>query len=178
MWLPASGPADPKSEFQSPMPAKHFFPFSTETLVLALAPGEVVFRLRSAMAAERTGEGQSRIRGEANERSFLIWFARQKPDNFSPQIAGTLEATPMGSLLFLRYGLFPAARRLLATATAMTLFLTLFFSLLHGAHLYALIAFSLGLVNYWLSWESFRSRVKRSRRLLAQVLETPVQSEE
>jgi hypothetical protein len=160
------------------MPAKHFYPSSTETFVLAITPGEVALRLRNAIAADRADGGQMRIRGEADERAFLIWFARQKPDNFSPQIAGTLEATPQGSLLFLRYDLFPAARRLLATATAMTLFLTLFFSLLHGAHLYALIAFSFGLVNYRLSRESFRSRVKKSRRLLAQLLEPPAQSAE
>jgi hypothetical protein len=148
-----------------------FSPRKSETWVSALSEDGILNALKNELmrSAGSAVEGRPKLHGEIRETDFLLYPVEKKADNFSIRVSGRVEQMPQGSLVYLNYELVPAANRLLLFASSLTLFISLFFALVHQAWLYAAISASLGIVNYWLTRANFLTRTKKFERLLEKI---------
>jgi hypothetical protein len=91
----------------------NWLPFGRETLVSALSKEELLERFAAVTRGTRA-EGLPELRplfyGKVGDHGFLLSRVIEKGDNFLPLIQGKVEATPRGSILYVRYQLFSTTR--------------------------------------------------------------------
>jgi hypothetical protein len=92
------------------------FPQVTETFVLPLSAEEVEQRISDAIKTNK-------INGAISGGNFSMSANLVRPPQFSPVARGRIESSSRGSLIFLRYELFPATKMLL-TFISLALLLT------------------------------------------------------
>ena len=155
----------------------HLLPYQQETFILPYPADEALARLRPYTRPVDKGYSYSRaeerhflFNGVISSNRFRISRRITKPENFLPILAGRLEATSVGSLLFVRYQLFFSTALFLVFWSVICLLLTLFFLIYHEAWLYASIAFGVGCVQYIVAVKNFSFQVRRSRQELEKVL--------
>ena len=155
----------------------HLLPYQQETFVLPYAAAEALNRLRPFTRPVDKGyeysepdEKRFLFNGVIYTNSFRISRIVLKPENFLPLLVGRLEATSVGSLLFIQYRLFFSTTLFLVFWSVVCLLLTLFFLIYHEAWLYASVAFGIGCVQYVIAVKNFSWQVGRSRRELEKVL--------
>ncbi|WP_228527594.1 hypothetical protein [Pararhodonellum marinum] len=108
------------------------------------------------------------------ENTFRLSLFIDKADSFLPLIKGSIEASEMGSILFIEYRLFPSSIFFLAFWSLVTLLMAAFFGLTAGQPLYAFISFLVGLGNYFFAWSHFRRKTRRSQLIFHELLETEI----
>ncbi|MFM7628766.1 MAG: hypothetical protein ACKO44_04555 [Algoriphagus sp.] len=158
----------------------YLLPFRSETLVSALSKEAIQSKLARVThyALEKSNKGDNAYRlgsqmlfnGQVGDGTFRISRILRKGDTFLPLISGRVEATPRGSLIFLRYGMFPSARLFLLFWT----FLLLALAVAYGMGLQqvgkGLVCFALSGLNYGLALFFFHRQVRRSRELFLEVI--------
>lgn len=148
-----------------------FFPSHSEVLVSSLSKEEVMERLdlvtKDANFLEfelRENQGYQ-FNGTLAEDSFRLSLVITKADSFLPLIKGKLEATPKGSILFLRYKLFPGSIFFLGFWSVVTVLLAIFFALVAGKYIFSGISLAVGFGNYLFAWNHFKRKIRVSQEI-------------
>lgn len=155
-----------------------FFPTQSEILVSSLSVIEVLSNLDKVtkdanfLAYDRNEDKGFLFNGNIKRNTFSISLVIYKADSFLPLIKGKIESTPMGSILFLSYSLFPSSAFFLGFWTIVTLCLALFFGFIASQYLYALISIAVGILNYSFAWTHFNRKIKSSQKIFHELLET------
>ncbi|WP_114752376.1 hypothetical protein [Pleomorphovibrio marinus] len=153
-------------------------PEYSEVLVSRLEADQVLERVSSATEQEdgmsysipQTGSSFL-FTGKIKGYSFFISEKVAKADSFLPLVAGKLEPTNKGSILFLDYRFFPSTIFFLGFWSVVTALLTIFFLVVHQNWLYSLLSFFIGAINYLFTWSNFKRKVRRSQGLLHRMLD-------
>lgn len=151
-------------------------PYHTETLVSALSKQEVLGHLIRVTAEvnyldQRTrGNNKILFNGMVGQKGFRISKVVDKGDTFLPLVLGQVEETPRGSIIFLKYRLFPGAIFfLLFWSFILAAFTVYFFAFIHQFN-YGAICLALGLANYGLAMYFFQRQVNASRKIFHQLI--------
>lgn len=151
-----------------------FFPEKTETIKSPRSKTEVANLIDAAINPPEDEEGEQRkkwFNGSCKEDAFTISLYLKRPNNYLPVMSGILEADDDGgTIILIKYCLFPASKKLLAFWTVATLLITIFFAVPYGAYSYAAISFAACLMNYIITYENFKLQIKRSRSTLERVV--------
>ncbi len=146
-----------------------FVPLHTETFVSSLSKKEVLGHLSRVTSEvnfmdKRTLGGQGILfYGIVGKMGFRISKAIQKGDTFLPLIFGNVEETPRGSIIFLKYRLFPGAIFFLGFWTFILLGFSAYYFGVKAQYLYGSICVGLAIFNYLLTLFLFKRKVKSSR---------------
>lgn len=146
-------------------------PFHTETFVSALSKKEVLGHLSKVTAEvnyldKRTqGGSQLLFYGMVGQKGFRISKAIQKGDTFLPMLLGKVEETPRGSIIFLKYKLFPGAIFFLAFWSVILLAFSGYYFGVTAQYLYGSICLGLAIFNYLFALFLFQRQVKSSREI-------------
>jgi hypothetical protein len=148
------------------------FPIISETLVLPFAPEVVSARLQRVTRAdaEEVEPEDYRFNGIVESDKFRISRKVDAPENYLPLMAGEVEATSMGCIVFLSYRLFFGSFMFLVFWSVVTLLLGLFFLIYPREIHYALLSFGAGFTNYLLTIINFRRQRRMSREVLMRTL--------
>ncbi|MFD2034388.1 hypothetical protein ACFSKL_06275 [Belliella marina] len=154
-----------------------FFPTQSEILVSSLSSKEVISNLGKVtkdvnfLAYDRTQEEGHLFNGTIKENRFSISLVIQKADSFLPLIKGKIEDTPMGSILFLEYSLFPSSAFFLGFWSFVSMGLSIFFGFFANQIWYALICVVFCVLNYAFAWTHFNRKIKNSQKIFHDILE-------
>lgn len=154
----------------------NLLPYDSETLVSALSKEEVLGQLDRVTREvnyldQRTqSKGSVLFNGLVGGNGFRISKVVDRADTFLPLILGEVEATPRGSIIFIRYRLFPGAMFFLAFWSIILIAFTAFYSFLIPNYGYATLCFALALANYGIAMYFFNRQVKASRKIFHQLI--------
>ncbi len=154
----------------------NLFPYHSETLVSAFSKKEVLDQLeRVTMEVnylDRRTQGQPGVlfNGIIGQNSFRISKVVDKGDTFLPLILGKVEETPLGSIIFLNYRLFPGAIFFLAFWSVILVGIGFYFSFGEVNYISAGICFSLAIANYGLALFFFNRQLKSSQKVFHQLI--------
>lgn len=152
------------------------FPNHSEVLVSSLSIKEVEGRLEKVtldinfLDYEQRLQKGFKFNGKVEKGSFRLSLAIDKPDSFIPLILGKIEATPRGSILFLRYRLFPSSTFFLGFWTIVTLAMAVFFEFVSQNPIYAGISLLVAGGNYFFAWSYFKRKIKISQEIFHEML--------
>ena len=159
----------------------NWLPFGRETLVSALSKEELLERFAAVTRGTRA-EGLPELRplfyGKVGDHGFLLSRVIEKGDNFLPLIQGKVEATPRGSILYVRYQLFSTTRFFLWFWTGILLAFSLFFFSVSQQLLQGGVCVSLMGINYALAVFFFHRQLLPSKKLFKEVINFPPSSVE
>lgn len=150
-----------------------FLPFNNETLVVAKEWPEVLNRLSNATMPLNNNQinPDAVFYGWVKADRFRFSLKTRRPNSFIPLIAGTIEPTSAGCIIFLEYKFFPVTRMYL-------IFWSLFI-ILSGvviAHQYSevylgFLSVALVLLINWIAWANFKLQKDLSRKALLKILQ-------
>jgi hypothetical protein len=154
----------------------NLLPYHSETLVSALSKQEVLGHLIRVTSEvnfldQRTRRNKAILfNGIVGQKGFRISKVIDKGDTFLPLVLGQIEETPRGSIIFLKYKLFPGAIFFLVFWTLiLTGFVLYFFTLVQNFN-YGAICLALAIVNYGMAIYFFNRQVKASRKVFHQLI--------
>lgn len=101
--------------------------------------------------------------GLIGESGFRISKVVDKGDTFLPLILGDLEETPRGTIIFLKYKLFPGAIFFLGLWSVLLLVFSALFAGVSQEYGYAGVCLVLAISNYFVSIFFFHRQIKSSR---------------
>jgi hypothetical protein len=139
--------------------------------VSALSKKEVLGNLSRVTAEvnylDRRTQADSRLLfyGMVGQKGFRISKAIQKGDTFLPMLMGKVEETPRGSIIFLKYRLFPGAIFFLGFWSVILLAFSAYYFGVTAEYLYGGICLFLAIFNYFLAMFFFHRQVKSSREI-------------
>lgn len=154
-----------------------FFPNQSEILVSPQSKAAVMSNLGKVtknlnfLAYDALKENKYLFNGKIQEDSFTISLVIDRADSFLPLIKGKIEDTPLGSILFLSYSLFPSSAFFLGFWTIVCLLLCLVFGLISEKYMYSALSFGFALLNYGFAWTHFRRKIKLSQVVFYEILE-------
>jgi hypothetical protein len=154
------------------------FPIHQETIVLPYPVREAEARLQAALQAPDDGEWgiphikrrQALFTGYINDGMFRLSRSIRRPESFLPLLKGSIEATRTGSILFVRYQLFPATLGYLAFWSVVALGLAGMFFGIAQNYFYGSLAALIAITQYVVALKNFNLQLKLSRQLLQEVL--------
>lgn len=154
----------------------NLIPYHSETLVSALSKNEVLGHLIRVTSEVNYLDQRARtnkkilFNGMVGQAGFRISKVVDKGDTFLPLVIGEVEETPRGSIIFLKYRLFPGAIFFLAFWSVILLaFAAYFFSYVENYNS-AAICLVLAICNYGLAMYFFDRQVKASRKVFHQLI--------
>lgn len=154
----------------------NLIPYHSETLVSALSKNEVLGHLIRVTSEVNYLDQRTRtnkkilFNGLVGQAGFRISKVVDKGDTFLPLVIGEVEETPRGSIIFLKYRLFPGAIFFLAFWSVILLaFAAYFFSYVENYNS-AAICSVLAICNYGLAMYFFDRQVKASRKVFHQLI--------
>jgi hypothetical protein len=149
----------------------NLLPFHSETIVSALSKEEVlghlirVTREVNFLDARTQTDPKIHFNGMIGQEGFRISRAIKKGDTFIPLITGEVESTPRGSIIFIRYRLFPSAVFFLTFWSVVLIAFAGFYFGVQKAWEKGSICIALALINYVLGIFFFQRQVKVSREV-------------
>lgn len=150
-----------------------FYPKQTEKIHSKLSQSEAAARIQLSIEPGLLTDDDERKKwfdGRCEDDAFEMHLKLKRPNNYIPVISGIVEPDDDGgTIILVRYGLFPSSKKFLVFWTIITLLITLFFAIPYHAYLYAAISFSACLVNYIITYENFKIQVRKSSRALKYV---------
>ena len=153
---------------------RYFLPTIKETRLVKRSPAAIHERfeelVRPIDMPPEEDEKKYLFNGSWKNDEFSISLRLKNPGNFIPIVHGTIIPSDSGSLIQMRYDLFPATKKLLFFWMVVPVLITLFFILLYNKWLYGAISMAFAVVNYILSRENFRMEVRKTRRALDKLL--------
>lgn len=154
----------------------NLIPYHSETLVSALSKKMVLSKLDKVTIEvnyldRRSQQDRSAFfNGNIGQNGFRISKVIDRGDTFLPLLLGTIEETPRGCILFLRYKLFPGALFFLGFWSVILLATAAFYVWVTPNYLYATIAVTLTILNYLIAILLFDRQVKNSRGIFYNLL--------
>ena len=158
------------------------FPYHQETLVSPLSQQALLSQLAQVTrmqvaSSQARGEELPQMEGKQvvfngaiGAADFRLSQVLRKGDTFLPLLLGRVEATPRGSLLFIRYRLFPSAVFFLVFWTFLLLSFSIFYFFVEQHYAYGALCLALVLGNYTAAVFFFHRQLKRSRKLFQNVI--------
>ncbi|RIW18566.1 hypothetical protein D0X99_02450 [Algoriphagus lacus] len=154
----------------------NLLPFHSETIVSALSKEEVlghmirVTKEVNFLDTRTLQDPKIRFNGMIGQEGFRISKAIKKGDSFLPLITGEVESTPRGSIIFLRYRLFPGTLFFLAFWSIILIaFMAFYFGVLKNVEK-GVICLGLAILNYVLGVFFFHRQVKASREVFHELI--------
>lgn len=154
----------------------NLIPVHTETIVSVLSKKEVLGHLMRVTSEVNYLDQRSRgnkdvkFNGMVGQNGFRVSKVVDKGDTFLPLIIGEVEETPRGSIIFLKFKLFPGATFFLVFwSIVLVAFAGFFFFMIHNFN-YGVICASLAIANYALAIYFFNRQVKSSRKIFHQLI--------
>lgn len=154
----------------------NLLPYHSETLVSALSKKEILGHLirvtREVNFLDSRTQLNSKIKfnGMIGQEGFRISKAINRGNTFLPLISGEVESTGRGSIIFMRYRLFPGAIFFLAFWSIVLLGFAAYYILAIDNLANGLICFGLALINYILGVFFFHRQVKASRDVFHELI--------
>ena len=147
-----------------------FFPKQTEKIHTPLSKSQAAARLKESIdpgLLTEDGERKKWFEGRSEDDAFEVHLKLKRPNNYVPVTFGILEPDDDGgTIILVKYGLFPSSKNFLLFWTIITLLITIFFAIPYQAYLYAAISLAACLVNYIITSENFKIQVRKSSRAL------------
>jgi hypothetical protein len=154
----------------------NLLPFHSETLVSPLSKKEVLGHLMRVTREvnfldTRTQQVPGiKFNGMVGQEGFRISRVVKRGETFLPLINGEVEPTPRGSIIFLRFRLFPGAIFFLAFWSIVLLGFSVFFFLALKNISYGIICLVIGVLNYLLGIFFFNRQVRLSREVFHELI--------
>lgn len=154
----------------------NLIPYHTETLVSALSKEEVLGQLMRVtrevnfLDARTWTDEKIKFNGMIENEGFRISKSIKKGETFLPLVIGKVEGTPRGSIIFLRYRLFPSALFFLIFWTLVLLGFALYYFFAVNNLINSLFCVLLGLLNYGLGLLFFHRQLKISRQVFHELI--------
>lgn len=156
---------------------KSLFPFIQETVVSSYNAEEVYRRLWSVTEPDVDEEWEPDVdeedllfNGRVDKDRFRLSRKVKRANNFLPLMRGSIEATSMGSIVFIRYRLFIWTLSFLIFWSVLTTLFALYFLIYEKIYINAAFSFLIGLANYVIAVLNFRKQVRISSSALREVL--------
>ena len=111
--------------------------------------------------------------GWVRKNKFCLSRRIKQPDNFIPLMQGKIDETSLGSIVFIRYRLFPSTFYFLIFWSVLTLMIALFFFVIHNLVIYGVISLGLGILNLAITIAKFRKETRKSRMLVNDFFNQP-----
>jgi hypothetical protein len=152
------------------------FPKHTEILVSGYLPEDLSEILGKAttevdyLEFASSGDKGVYFNGKIDLDIFNLSLLVEKADSFLPLIKGRVERTPMGSILFLSYELFPSSMFFLFFWTIASFGFGLLFIAIEHKWIPALICFGICIGNYAFVLHHFKRKVAVSSAILRKLL--------
>ncbi len=150
----------------------YLLPRNRETIVLPFSAREVYERIWKSVKPIEEGfltfddpDTQFLFNGWVKQDKFSISLKIARPQNFLPVITGTIEETSTGSIIFVKYRMFPVSKAFLLFWSVITLLIALFFGYV-DRYVFAAVSVCLGVSNYAVAAANFSIQVRRSSRVL------------
>ncbi|MBK6265467.1 hypothetical protein JKA74_10500 [Marivirga sp. S37H4] len=158
-----------------------WWPAKSEILISHLPPREIFRRLNLAVkptnyqsfknrSLDDTPEEVYLFNGKVSNTGFAISQVVQKPDNFLPLIQGKVEGTSKGSLVYIKYRLFPSVKLFLG----FWFILMLLFSMIAYAEGEDMLTVSFPIImliaSFWVILSRFNSGYEKSRKELVRLI--------
>jgi hypothetical protein len=162
----------------------NLLPYHSETLVSALSKKEILGHLirvtREVNFLDPRTQQNPKIKfnGMIGQEGFIISRAINRGDTFLPLITGEVESTPRGSIIFMRYRLFPGAVFFLAFWSIILVAFSVFYFGPIDNYLYGFICLGLAILNYVLGIFFFHRQVKSSRRVFHELINFEMKGKE
>lgn len=162
----------------------NLLPYHSETLVSALSKKEILGHLirvtREVNFLDSRTQQNSKIKfnGMIGQEGFRISKVINRGDTFLPLITGEVEATPRGSIIFMRYRLFPGAIFFLGFWSIILLAFTAFYIGVIGNISYGLLCLGLAVFNYVIGIFFFHRQVKASRDVFHELINYEMKGKE
>jgi hypothetical protein len=146
------------------------FPNDSETFVIPESSAKVLGRISNELQKPFTGIRGETLTGSLHGPRFLLTIQLRRQHLFMPVVNGSVEETSKGSIVFMKYSLFPGTRLLL-------LFWTVILTIAGGYISYQsrdpwLFAGSIALLIFFyvIAWANFRLHVKTSQKIIYKIL--------
>lgn len=150
----------------------YLLPRKRETIVLPFPAREVYERIWKSVKPVQDGiltldepDQQFLFNGWVKQDKFSISLKVARPQNFLPVITGIIEETSTGSIIFVKYRMFPVSKAFLLFWSVITLLIALFFGYM-DRYIFATVSLVLGVSNYAVAVANFSIQVRRSSRVL------------
>lgn len=154
----------------------NFVPLYTETLVSPLSKKEVLGHLMRVtrevnyLDARSEGGPEIKFNGMIGQEGFRISRAVRRGETFLPLMTGEVEATPRGSIIFLKYRLFPSAIFFLIFWSIVLIAFSAFYFFAVKNYDYGTICLSLAGFNYVLGIYFFQRQVRLSKEVFHELI--------
>jgi type IV secretory pathway TrbL component len=157
------------------------WPGKSEMVVSNLPSQEVFRRLHLAVkpadfqsyqnrALDYTPEDIFLFNGKVSDTGFAISQMVQKPDNFLPLIKGKVEHTSSGSLIYVKYVLFPSVKFFLGFWFMLMLLFSMI-SYVQGENMLTVfLPIILLVASFWVVLSRFNSAYEKSRKELVRLI--------
>lgn len=162
----------------------NFLPYHSETLVSALSKKEIlghlirVTREVNFLDSRTQFDAKVKFNGMIGQEGFRISKTIYRGDTFLPLITGEVESTPRGSIIFMRYRLFPGAIFFLAFWSIVLLAFSAFYFGPVANYSYGCICLALAIVNYLVGIFFFHRQVKASRAVFYELINFEMKGKE
>jgi hypothetical protein len=154
----------------------NLLPYHSETLVSALSKKEIlghlirVTREVNYLDSRTLQDSTIKFNGMIGQEGFRISKVINRGDTFLPLITGEVETTPRGSIIFMRYRLFPGAVFFLIFWSLVLLAFSIFYFVGDKNFTYGFICLGLACLNYLLCVFFFHRQIKAARELFCELL--------
>lgn len=146
-------------------------PYFRETIVSPLRSEEVFRLLDREIASKKENKLDRAFNGFCSMTEFRLSRKVSYPNNYLPLMNGVIEDSGKGSIINIRYKLFPSTQAFLIFWTSLSLFIGLFVFFGLDRHMYGSLAILAGIANYLVSLFNFRKQLQLSRSLLFSILD-------
>jgi hypothetical protein len=147
-----------------------FYPEHTETFVASDEQNVILGRFSQEIEKPSGPAGQN-LTGRIIPFGFIVTIRLRRPHLFMPEVTGRIEQTSKGSIIFLKYDLFPATRLLLLFWTIVLPLAGIFIS--YQSKNYFLVAgsFALAILIHVVAWANFKLHVKTTQKILYRIFQ-------
>lgn len=141
------------------------FPHHTETIVSSEQP-EVILSSIAGVTRRTTGRFGFTLTGAVIDSSFTVTLRLRRPHVFMPMVTGNVDQTSKGSIIFLKYSLFPATRLLLVFWTLVLPAVGISISWRYENYWVLITCMAFLAFVHAVAWLNFRLHVKTTREIL------------
>ncbi|MFT4834982.1 MAG: hypothetical protein ACI83W_001444 [Marinoscillum sp.] len=147
-------------------------PFFDVTFVSALKKEQVIGKIVSNLKLKDGSipQNSALFNGVVSADSFRISLIIKSAQNALPLITGRVENTSLGSIIFLKLSLFPAAKLFLLSSSLLCLIIGFVFLMIPHSILGLNLSVFLGLMNYLVLTLNFQKRAKDAVDILKGIL--------
>lgn len=149
------------------------FPFKEKTLVSSFSKEEVIGKIarRTQIIGGEFLIEKPLFNGKFSNGKFRLSRSVNYSQNYLPLVKGQVEDTSLGSIVFLKLRLFPAAKLYLIVFSSLSFIIGLIFLLLSGFIAGGIISFAIGAINYILLTVNFQRKAEETISTLETLLD-------